>query len=450
MFIDEVQVRLIAGRWWDGLVSWRKEKYIPKWWPRWWNGWDGWNVYLQTTNNLNTLSDFRHKKIIKAWSGEWGMKKNMNWKLWEDLIIKVPVWTIVKDANTLEVIQDLDENHTKLLICRWWRWWYGNAHFVSPTRRAPRFAEFWDIWEEREVILELKLVRDIGIIGIPSAGKSSLISNITNMKAKVWDYPFTTLVPNLWVLEYKDKAVVLADVPGLIPWASNGKWLGIQFLKHIERTKSLLHLLDISRLDQVFSDYQDIRSELGLFSKEILDKKEVVVLNKADLLDKEMIDHIVSEFKNKYKPDNIFIISSATNQWIDKLKDYLISSFSSEVLNTGEIEEKEIKIIDLKEQDTNKLEVEYLWDYKFKIANSRLEQIVRMTDFNNLDAVWRVYDVLDKMWVNKKIEAKLEQISKDEDVSFDFFFEWSNVDDIRPVAIIWDREVELNNLRFVF
>jgi len=272
VFIDEVEIQVIAWKWWDWLVSWRREKYIPKWWPRWGNGWNGWDVFFQTTRNLNTLSDFRHKKVLSAkkW-GSWGTQ-DMTWAGWEDLILKVPVWTIIKDLDSLEIIADLSHDNMLYKIVSWWRGGYGNSHFVSSTRQAPAFAELWDVWEERKLKLELKLVADIWIIWIPSAGKSTLINSITNVKAKTWDYPFTTLTPNLGVLDHKWKSLVLEDVPGLIPGASEWKWLGIEFLKHIERTWVLVHLLDSYRLDNIFSDYEAIRKELESFTNSLSKK----------------------------------------------------------------------------------------------------------------------------------------------------------------------------------
>jgi len=306
---------VISWKWGDGLVSWRREKYIPKGGPWGWNGWKWWDVYLQTTTNINTLSEYRHKKVLKAepWV-KWGTN-TCSWANAPDLILKVPVWTIVKNATTWKVFADLSKNNQKLLVCKWGKWGFWNAHFCSSTRQAPAFAELWDVFEERDLKLELKLVADIWIIWVPSAWKSTFIWNVTNVKPKIGDYPFTTLTPNLWVLDHKWKSLVLEDVPGLIPWASEWKGLWIEFLKHIERTGVLLHLLDLSRLDKVFKDYTDIRHELEIFSDLLKDKEEIVVFSKADLLDNEMKDFILSEFKYKHPNKKIFIISSASREW---------------------------------------------------------------------------------------------------------------------------------------
>lgn len=448
MFIDEVIIKVISWKWGDWLVSWRREKYIPKWWPWWWDGWKWGDIYLLTDENLNTLSDYRNKKVWKAKDGETWWTNTAHWADASDLILKVPVWTLVKDANTWELLADLNEDNEKLLIVKWWRWWFWNAHFTSSTRQAPWFAELWDVSEERDLLLELKLVADVWIIWIPSSGKSTLISNVTNVKAKIWDYPFTTLNPNLWVLDYKWKSLVLEDVPWLIPWASEGKWLWIEFLKHIERTWVLLHLLDLYRLDKVFDDYNDIRSELEKFSEDLSKKEEVIVFSKADLLDDEMKKYIVDEFKKKHKKKKIFVISAATWEWVEDLKDYLITNFSK-IKNEENKETNDIKIYDLKENvDPKKYTLEYIEDYTFLVTWERIEQIVRMTDFWNLEAIDRVYDVMDKMWIIKSIEKELSKITEEEKIDNSSFFEWNDDDVISPKVIISWKEIPLDKLRY--
>lgn len=452
MFIDEVEIKVISGKWGDWLVSWRREKYIPKGWPWGWNGWKGWDVFLQTTTNLNTLSEYRHKKVLKAESWERGWTNTKAGANATDLVLKVPVWTLVRDANSWDIIADLSKNNQKLLVARGWRWGYWNAHFCSSTRQAPAFAELWDVTEEKDLKLELKLVADIWIIWIPSAWKSTLISNITNVKAKVWDYPFTTLTPNLWVLDHKWKSLVLEDVPGLIPGASEWKWLWIEFLKHIERTWVLLHLLDLSRLDKVFKDYEDIRHELEVFSDKLKEKEEIIVFSKADLLDEEMKNFILDEFKFKYPDKKLFLISSATRDWVEELIDFLIDNYTTKI--EDDLPEEEVSsdfiLYDLKENsDPKRVKIEYLWDYKFKASWERLEQIVRMTDFTNIEAVMRVYDVMDKMWVIKELESKLEKITEWQELDNDFFFEGNEeAEEFSPkVEIAW-KVIDLDKLRY--
>ena len=453
MFIDEVQIHVIAGKGWGGLISWRREKYIPKGGPWGGDGWDGWDVYLEADENLNTLSDYRHKKVLRAEDGEGGMPNLCHGRNGEDLILKVPVGTLVRDDESRELLYDLKEHGEKILIVHGWRGWYGNAHFCSSTRQAPAFAELGDIPEEKNIYLELKLVADIGIIGIPSAGKSTLISKLSNVKAKIGDYPFTTLTPNLGVFDHKWKSLVLEDVPGLIPGASEGKWLGIDFLKHIERTGVLLHLLDLYRLDDVFQDYEDIRKELTLFSEKLKDKQEVIVFSKADLLDDEMKSHILEEFSKKYPDKKYFIISAATGEGLPELKDYLVKNVIplSQPFPQGENwEGAERKIFDLRDmwEDPKRVSVEYIWNLQFRATGARLEQIVRMTDFENHEAVMRVYNVLDKMWVINEVQKKLEKVLGEEWRDNSFFFEWSDEDNISPRILIADKEVPLEKLKY--
>jgi len=448
MFIDEVKIKVISGKWGDWLVSWRREKYIPKWGPWGGDGWKWGDIYLETTTNLNTLSDYRHRKVIAAEKWERGWTNTCHGANAEDLFLKVPVWTIVTDADTWEKIADLDIENTRLLVVKWWRWGFGNAHFCSSTRQAPSFAELWDVSQEKTLNLELKLVADIGIIWIPSAWKSTLIWKITNVKPKIWDYPFTTLIPNLGVLDYKGKSLVLEDVPGLIPGAHEWKWLWVEFLKHIERTGVLLHLLDSYRLDNVFTDYTDIRKELELFSDLLKNKEEIVVFSKADLLDVEIKEFLISEFKDKHPDTKVFMISSATWEWIEELKDYLIDNYVKDEAEKIEIEDW-VRMYNLKNKiDPKKVTVSYEWDLKFKASWERLEQIVRMTDFDNLEAVMRVYNVMDKLNVIKDIEEQLAKILEEEKIDNSFFFEWSEEDDINPRVEIAGKIINLNKLKY--
>lgn len=450
MFIDEVKITVISGKWWDGLVSWRREKYIPKGWPRGWDGWDWGDVFLLTDDNLNTLSEYRHKKILRAEDGQKGGTQNCHGSNAPDRILKVPVGTIVRDTNTGEEFADLSENNMKLLVVKGWRGWFGNSHFCSSVRQAPAFAELGDIVEQRDLHLELKLVADIGIIWVPSSGKSTLIGNITNVKPKIGDYPFTTLTPNLGVLDYKGKSLVLEDVPGLIPGASEWKGLWIEFLKHIERTGVLLHLLDMYRMDQVFSDYTDIRKELELFSDLLTNKEEIVVFSKADLLDEQMKDFIVSEFKSKFPNKQIFVISAASGEWIEWLKDFLIDNYSREkIIADSEEKISELKIYDLKNKiDPKQVSITYLWDATFEAKGVRIEEIVRMSDFTNIEAVMRVYNVMEKMGVMNRLEELLKKVLVEDERNTDFFFEGSNEWGLDPKVIIAGKTVPLDRLKY--
>ena len=449
MFIDEAKLKIKAWKWWDWIVSWRRERCIPKWWPWGWDWWDGWNVYLETAFNLNTLSDYRNRKEMKAKNWDPWLPDNAHWANGQDLVLKVPVWTIVKNSETWELVCDLDKPNMRVKLLEWWRWGFWNSHFVSSTRQAPWFAELWDVWKEWTFSFELKLVADIWIIWIPSAWKSTLISVLTNVKPKVWDYPFTTLVPNLWVLDHKWKSIVLEDVPGLIEWASEWKGLWIDFLKHIERTWAIMHLLDLYRLDEIFDDYDKIRNELEKFSKDLSNKEEIIVFSKADLLDEEMISFVKSEFVKKYWEKKFFVVSSASSIWLSELKDYLIDNYAEKAHIVDEHRDEDFTVYNLKDSSNARdVDVSYIWDLLFEAKWDRLEQIVRMTNFDNFEAVMRVYDVLDKLWVIKKVESRLRKILEIDWIDNSFYFEWNDAEEIDPRIKIGDKVMSLDKMKF--
>jgi GTP-binding protein len=326
-FIDEVEIKLIAGKGGNGCVSFRREKFIPKGGPDGGDGGRGGNIYLEATSQLSTLSDLRYKKIIKAPNGENGKGKDRYGKNGEDIFIKVPVGTIVKDKTTGEKLCDLTKDKEIFLIAKGGKGGRGNIHFATPTRQAPRYAEEGKKGEERELVLELKLLADVGIIGYPNAGKSTFISVVSNVKPKISDYPFTTLIPNLGVVEYNsEQSFVIADIPGLIEGASEGKGLGIRFLKHIERTKILLHLVDITPLDinKLYENYKNIRKELEKFNREILDKKEFVCLSKIDIADEEISKKLAKKLSEKISKQ-VYLLSSATKKGVKNIIDKIAS-----------------------------------------------------------------------------------------------------------------------------
>jgi len=417
MFIDEASIVLKAWKWGDGMVAWRREKCIPNGGPYWWDGGNGGNVYLRATSNMNTLSDFRHARVLRAKNGEKGGIKEMHGANGEDLIVNVPVGTIVTDADTGEIIADLSREWEVFPICQGGRGGFGNAHFPSSTRQAPDFAEMGDVWKERNVKLELKLVADIGIIGLPNAGKSTFIQSVTNVRPKIADYPFTTLIPNLGVMDHKGQSLILEDVPGLIPGASEGKGLGIQFLKHIERTTVLLHLLDMTQDEEmILQNYRDIRHELENFSKSLGEKEEVIVFTKVDVVNPDEIKIKTKNLAKKFKGKKYFVISAAGYQGIDELKDFLIEEVSlkshmidNQVLPDNE-KEKEIKLYDFKDiGKSDAFKIIRQSETEFVIEGERIEQIVRMTNMQNFEAVARVYDIMAKLHILTKVHAMLQK-----------------------------------------
>ncbi|GLI34789.1 GTPase ObgE [Desulforhabdus amnigena] len=286
-FVDEVKVRVRAGNGGHGCVSFRREKYVPKGGPDGGDGGKGGDVILEATEKKHTLLDFRYRHLFHATSGKHGSGQNRHGRSGEDLILEVPLGTVVKDAETKETLIDLTEPGQRWLAAKGGLGGRGNARFVSSTRQVPRFAQDGQEGEEREFVLELKLIADVGLVGLPNAGKSTLITAISAARPKIADYPFTTLVPNLGVVQYGDAPpFVVADIPGLIEGAHQGAGLGIRFLRHIERTRILVHLVDVSQLpqDDPLHPYRQVDNELKNYSDVIQDKKKIIVLNKIDMI----------------------------------------------------------------------------------------------------------------------------------------------------------------------
>jgi GTPase len=285
-FIDEVKIRVIAGDGGRGCISFRREKFIPRGGPNGGNGGKGGDVIALADPQLTTLLDLRYQKQYKAGRGEHGLGKDQHGKTGEDRIIKVPVGTIIRDAATGELLGDLKEAQQQFVVAAGGRGGKGNAHFVSSTNRSPRFAQPGEPGEDKELEIELRLLADVGIIGLPNAGKSTLIAAISAVRPKIADYPFTTLVPNLGVVGYGEgKSFVVADIPGLIEGAHEGHGLGDKFLRHVTRTSLLIHLLDASNIDDKdpLAQWKTVNRELELFDPELGKKPQIVVANKIDL-----------------------------------------------------------------------------------------------------------------------------------------------------------------------
>ncbi len=321
-FLDKAKIYVKAGDGGNGCVAFRREKFVRFGGPSGGDGGKGGDVILQADKRLTTLMDFKYKKHFKAERGQHGSGNNKHGRNGKDLIIKVPVGTVVKDSETGEIIADLTEDGQKVIVAKGGRGGRGNSAFKTSTRQAPDFAEEGKKGEERWIELELKLLADIGIIGFPNAGKSTLISTLSSAKPKIADYPFTTLTPVLGVLQLDyGKSVVLADIPGLIEGASKGQGLGHEFLRHIERTKALIHMIDISdfRERDPIEAFNIINNELKEYSPKLLEKPQIVVGNKIDILsDKTLIKELKNYFNKKGYP---FVpISLATKEGIDELK----------------------------------------------------------------------------------------------------------------------------------
>lgn len=283
MFIDEVDIQVASGKGGDGLVHFHREKFVPRGGPDGGDGGKGGDIIFQVSPHINSLATFRHRSRFFARDGGRGGPNNMSGKSAEDLVISVPPGTVIYEATKHELIGDLTFDGQKLLVCKGGRGGRGNQHFASPRNQAPRTAERGEPGQSMKLRMELKLIADVGIIGVPNAGKSSLLAAVTNAKPKIGDYPFTTLEPNLGVVELDaENILVLADIPGLIEGAHQGAGLGDAFLRHIQRTKVLIHLLDGLSIDPI-ADFSQINSELALFDENLAKKSQVVVLNKIDL-----------------------------------------------------------------------------------------------------------------------------------------------------------------------
>ena len=323
-FVDEATIRVEAGKGGNGCVSFRREKYIPRGGPNGGDGGDGGSIYLTTDTGLNTLADFRFQRSFKAQSGENGMGRECTGKSGQDLVIRVPVGTVVFDADTQEKIGDLVDAEQTLLVAKGGKHGLGNVHFKSSTNRAPRQFTPGTPGESRNLLLELQVLADVGLLGLPNAGKSTLIRSVSAAKPKVADYPFTTLYPNLGVVRVDvDQSFVIADIPGLVEGAAEGAGLGIRFLKHLSRTGLLLHVLDVKPFEgsgDPVTNYLAVENELKKFSDALYAKERWLVLNKVDLLPADEKDAVCNEIvKSLNWQGPVYQISALSGTGTDRL-----------------------------------------------------------------------------------------------------------------------------------
>jgi len=417
MFCDELNLKLVAGKGGDGAATFRREKFVPRGGPDGGDGGRGGNIVFKVNPQINTLSNLANKKIYKANQGVNGQKKNMHGKNAEALVLEVPKGTIIFNKDKSQVIADLDKEGNQATVARGGKGGLGNARFASSTHQAPRFAETGEPGEEIEITLELKMVADIGLIGLPSAGKSTLISVISNAKPKIAAYHFTTLIPNLGVVNMAkhggsaNSSFVVADIPGLIEGASQGKGLGYQFLKHISRTKVLVHIID-GTLENIGEDFQTINQELEEFDSKLASREQIIVLNKIDMLDEDTLKKKLKEIKKVAKNTEIFIISAITREGLQPLLFEMVKKLQEVKLTEKpeeEIEEKGTTILQ-PHLETTQFEIEKIIRKKdkkiFRIRGKRIEQVLIMTDLRNLEGLERVYHFIDKMGIKKAIEKE--------------------------------------------
>ncbi len=325
-FLDQVKIYIKAGNGGHGSPSFRREKFIEFGGPDGGDGGKGGSIILKSERNLNTLIDYRFQQHHKAERGENGSGQNRTGRGGEDLFLKVPVGTQVFEEDNKTLIYDFSKEGEEFVVANGGKGGLGNTRFKSSTNRAPKKFTKGVFGEEYVIWLQLKTIADVGIVGLPNAGKSSLLGAITNATPKIANYKFTTLNPNLGVATYDNKEITLADIPGLVEGAHEGVGLGIQFLKHIERCKTLMHLIDITNED-LENTYQQVKNELGSYSKELLNKKEIIILNKTDLLDGDTVKEIVKNF-SKNKSSEVVTLSTIEKDSVSKIKTKLLSYVS--------------------------------------------------------------------------------------------------------------------------
>ena len=403
MFIDEVNLKLIAGKGGDGCTSFLREKYVPLGGPDGGNGGHGGNIIFRADKGLRTLIDLRYRKLLKAESGSNGQGRNKTGESAEDTIVVVPVGTTIKDTDTNLIVCDLTSDNEECIVCHGGRGGRGNASFKSNKNKAPYTRELGEPGEERNVLVELHLLADVGLVGFPSVGKSSIISVISAAKPKIADYHFTTLVPNLGVVKADDYSYVVADLPGLIEGASEGVGLGDKFLKHISRCKIICHVLDMAQVDNrdVIEDYKIIREELKKYSETLYNKKEIIVANKMDI---DGSKENLERFKKEYPNAEIIEISAATktgiNDFIYKIKDILINTPEIEAFEKDEFED--YVLYEFKNEKPYKIihEGEHTW----VLTGEELEKLLKMTRFNSDEAALRFAKKLKNLGVDDDLK----------------------------------------------
>lgn len=394
--IDLAKISLKAGNGGNGAIAWRREKYEPTGGPAGGDGGDGGSIIIKATRNLSTLDDFKFKKIFKAENGEAGGKSKKFGKKGEDLIIKVPVGTILREETSNKIIKDFKVDGEEFLIAKGGRGGRGNVHFKNSVRQAPRFAENGKKGQEINLILELKILADVGLVGLPNVGKSTLISVISKAKPKIANYHFTTLNPNLGVVNIdKERSFIVADIPGLIEGANEGEGLGHDFLRHIERCRVLIHLVDISGIEgrDPIKDFDLINKELELYNKELANKPMIVALNKTDLDFNDNASKFIETFKNDYK---IYKISAATTNGIKELLDGAYDLLSKS-------EDKQFDL--LEEVDENFLEEFYNKEIEFDLNFSKENEVFVVSGrrIDNLLEKINMEDYDSRMFFEKKL-----------------------------------------------
>lgn len=416
MFIDRVKIKIKGGNGGNGAIAFYRAKFVPNGGPNGGDGGKGGNVIFKTEEGLNTLMDFRYKKVFKAEAGEDGGQVNCHGKDGADIIIRVPCGTIIREAKSNRIMADMTEpNQTKIII-RGGRGGKGNQHFATPTRQAPKYAEHGQIAKEYDIILELKLIADVGLIGFPNVGKSTLLSMVTNANPKIANYHFTTLSPNLGVVTSKwGNQFIMADIPGLIEGASEGLGLGHEFLRHIERTKVFIHIVDAAGLEDrdPVEDIEKINAEIFAYNEKLIERPQIIAANKIDI--PESLEN-VKRLKTLYEPKGykVFPISAASNQGLQELLEYtakLVEEHKETIIFEEDFEE----FIEM-EIDTEPFTVEKIEDNYYFVSGTGVEKVIGYTamDTEKGFAFFQKYlrekgiiDALDKIGIQEGDTVKI-------------------------------------------
>lgn len=410
MFIDQVKIYVKGGDGGNGMVAFRREKYVPKGGPAGGDGGNGANVIFEVEEGLRTLMDFRYQRHFKAPRGEHGMSKNQHGKNSTDMVVKVPPGTVVSDEATKEIIADLTEHGQRAIIAKGGRGGRGNTRFATPANPAPELSEKGEPGQERSIVMELKLLADIGLVGFPSVGKSTLLSVVSSAKPKIAEYHFTTIVPNLGVVETEDgRSFVLADLPGLIEGASEGIGLGHQFLRHIERTKVIIHVIDMSGQEgrDPYEDYVTINNELKEYNLRLTERPQIIAASKMDMPDSEAN---LAEFKQKL-PDDVLIfpISAVTREGLKELlytAADLLEKTPAFPLNHEEEENNVSTVLYKHESERDDFRITRDPDGAYVISGEKLEKLFKMTDFSRDESVKKFARQLRAMGIDEGLRAR--------------------------------------------
>lgn len=439
-FVDILNISVSGGRGGNGCMSFRREKFIPNGGPDGGNGGKGGDVVLKATTNLQTLADFEHRRRFVAANGNHGEGNARNGKAGNSIVLPVPCGTLVYDAETGEGLADLVEPGDTYLAAMGGRGGRGNRVFASSMRRAPRFSEKGEIGEEHQLRLELKLIADIGLVGLPNAGKSSILAAVSNASPKIADYPFTTLSPNLGVLFTDQEAVVLADIPGLIEGASNDKGLGLAFLRHIERTRLLLHVLDISSgdIDAIKQDWHIVRDEMEQYDPELNQRPCIVIGNKTDLC--ENPDEIAEELSSFFSQQNLAFstVSALTGENIPELVKEIVTFSRKHPRPHGEVRlfaSVEIEEKTSMPRNRQKIQIVSLPNGSFRILHPQMENAAERYDLSQPENVARFTKLLRKHKVEELLLAAGAQPGASISIGhmdFDFIPDETMTQDIKP------------------